>query len=946
MSEPSAQSAYRVPRSHVDDFFERGETLAPSRTSAAIVVSVDGASCTVQIGDDIISGVLYLGDPPRVGDVVDLEARGDLMVIPATADLDTFLEGAETDAQHIVSDEDPGKPPDVVINVGGSMRDLDAWQFLGTDQQKWIRELNASGQGMRCYQVAAPVLTARNLCTNPSGEAGIGPSDAGRSWHANNAFGAYDTRTVISTSTDHVSSGAVSLKAEWPTGGTLPGNMVLEIDGHVAGQQYTAQVWVKVPTGSPHVRLDNTFVASTALTPIKDDWVPLTLTYTAGGVTQFIGVTTPPGQAVDGGVAYLDALSVVAGPTPLATYFDGSTVDTMTEHYVWVGTPHLSVSEHWTGATAPAEAGAGGVGNDAVLWAEEGFEVEPHDVVNIEAHVAELVAGSTVQAVLLFSPEEEVDATVADPDTLVVAQGSPVAVSGTDTILTVAATIPVTVTFPVSGAAQPRTATLGLKLVGDGDAQLVVTSTSVTRTPAGWPLGSLWMDPDAQDGGLVTAADSGNGSTTAANLTLGTAGTWYAVPGMKKAVLAAPPSMGGLVIARGSVDLFVNSTTGQSVELGFAVAGVFAGSIGRASASASGVVPLSWQTIVPVGPGEEIEILPMYRYLTNPATAFQYFRGNVQTVFMPGAVLTGSPAADPALRYWDGDSWRPEMLLPAGIDVTQDAVTVPPVKTTTATTLARSSTTLHEGQTLTLTATVSAGASGTVTFHRAPAATGPWTSLGGAELSGSTASKSWTTVRGTWYFMATYAGSVTHKGSSSAPTAVTTVQVLQKHDMTINCGWAQAYGDGGNKLSGSSHDASVHQGYYSATLGNRRSLLRFDSRGIPDDAEVVSVVLVCRSGGWIHGSGITLCVGSFVSQDTPPATWPVAKVVADRSQHVVDVGGFSLNLTSWAATALEGSDFSGIALGPAPSQSRTYFGYSAPPGNSQFSLKVAYQVWR
>ena len=83
---PSAQSPYRVPRSRIDDNYDKGQPLPYVQVGAAEVVSVaaDGETCTVDYGDgdDPISGVVVLGDPPGLGDWVEVHARGDLLVTP------------------------------------------------------------------------------------------------------------------------------------------------------------------------------------------------------------------------------------------------------------------------------------------------------------------------------------------------------------------------------------------------------------------------------------------------------------------------------------------------------------------------------------------------------------------------------------------------------------------------------------------------------------------------------------------------------------------------------------------------------------------------------------------------------------------------------------------------------------------------------------------------
>lgn len=148
---PVARSAYRVPRSHVDELYVRGEPLPSLSIGAAQVVSVEGETCTVLVGDETITGVVFLGDPPAVGDYVELESRADLIVIPDDTGgipTDTFIEGISTTAAHIVSEDDPGTLPDETVHIAGSMRDLASWSFLAPDDPAWTRTLDPAGAGL------------------------------------------------------------------------------------------------------------------------------------------------------------------------------------------------------------------------------------------------------------------------------------------------------------------------------------------------------------------------------------------------------------------------------------------------------------------------------------------------------------------------------------------------------------------------------------------------------------------------------------------------------------------------------------------------------------------------------------------------------------------------------------------------------------------------------
>lgn len=140
-------STYRVPRSRLDDTYDKATPLPVIRIGSGEVVSVESETCTVLIGDETLSGVVFLGDPPLVGDWVEVEARGDLLCIADVVDLDDFLEGF-SDGLHIVSDSEPLTGGVLDINIAGSMRDETGWVFLSPDDETWNRTLTESGVGL------------------------------------------------------------------------------------------------------------------------------------------------------------------------------------------------------------------------------------------------------------------------------------------------------------------------------------------------------------------------------------------------------------------------------------------------------------------------------------------------------------------------------------------------------------------------------------------------------------------------------------------------------------------------------------------------------------------------------------------------------------------------------------------------------------------------------
>lgn len=1165
--DPTAQAAFRVPRMEVDALYVPGEQAPASRAGVGTVVSVDSSNtCTVLINDENVTGVMWLGVvPPRVGDVVELELRGDLLVVPASNDIDTFMEGMDETVEHIVSAGTPGTPPAQDLQVGGSMRSVDAWSFWGTDTANWSRELSETGQGMRLYQPAPATLLARNLATIPSGEAGIGPNDAGYSWTAaETQSGTYSGTALVEATQEQSYSGSLSFKATWMAD-PKPSSVGLRVGGHTVAAQHTAQIWVWVPTGSQDVRLVVQGVAASAVTAVKDAWVQLTLTYTATAAEQVIGITTAAGPVTVAGTVYFDALSVVAGAVPLAAYFDGSNVDSTTDHYDWLGTEHLSASEHWSGAALPATllatnlitnpsfetnlaqwagvraavtrvasatalfggyvarlvndgtlnthylntttprypitpgqsvtfsayarlisgvgaayrarifwydaadvvVGSGGIsgpsaslpsdgswvrlsvtatapagavscgvvisspseantdtwevdavlgqmggtlsdyfdgstattddaayrwegtahgsastkwdsptgvppGPAGILWSEMSFDVEPGDTVHFEMDLGEIDKDSTAQVYVLYGGAEGASPAPVDPDTVQVAAGGALALTGAISTLSAAITVPAVVTLPVSGVVEPATARLGVRLVGSGASQVLAVAARATLTPVGWPLGSQWMNPAASDAALPTFVDTGVGATSAITLPTGVVNSYIPIPGgAKKVIFTAPPDQGGVieVVLSLSVNVPVTSN-GTFLEFiwGTGVATGFFGSMPRMTAMGTGTNPMVARGLLKVAAGETVEAIPHYRYsAVNPGNAFVYSRCSVDVMFHPGMVLAGSPAAAPPVSYWDGDSWRPGSRPPAVIDVTQDANAGATGKTNTTTTLTRSASTLHAGANLTLTATVTTGAAGSVTFSQMDESTGIWTVLGTVTLASGKATKTFTPAAGAYSYKAAYGGSPTHNPSTSATLAGTKVQKLVTRTVTLPCAWAQGYQGDDTKVTGTGRDTAVFQGKPYASdplpapqvgpapqfgpgdlIGNRKSLLRFDHTSIPAAATITAVSLVCKSGGWAHwysGSGGTLVLGSFVSQTTTPTTFLASKTDVDRSRHAVAVGGFTLNISAWANGALEGSTFSGIVIGPGPSDSTQFYGYSTAPAKDQFTLKVTYTNW-
>jgi hypothetical protein len=299
------------------------------------------------------------------------------------------------------------------------------------------------------------------------------------------------------------------------------------------------------------------------------------------------------------------------------------------------------------------------------------------------------------------------------------------------------------------------------------------------------------------------------------------------------------------------------------------------------------------------------------------------------------------------VRVWDGTVWRfasSDWQIPTYESIREGASSAVISTTTTCT---KSATAVHSGSSLTITGSTTGRNGGNLEFYRR-VGSGAWALLatraaptGGGNVSISHAP----TSDGTNYYVK-FTGSATHKASSSAATAGVTVQTKKTTTQVVQLGWVQAYNGSGSRISGSGADGAIHQGYYSSTHGNRKSLLRFNP-ALPAGAEVLRVILHCDSGWshWYYGSGGTVVVGSFNSQDTEPSSWNSVATFPDRSRKAVDTGSWYVDITSWAQKSVLSSLFSGITIGPGPSTSREYYGYSVAAPGGNFTLRIAHSYW-
>lgn len=125
------------------------------------------------------------------------------------------------------------------------------------------------------------------------------------------AITGWNTPGTNTQSTAEAQSGTHSMLVTWPT---ASGNQITftGVSGLTPGQQYTFGAYVYVPTGSPAVRVDCLYVASSGWTTVNNQWVRLSCTFTATANTHYIVIETN-GSTTSGQQVYVDGATAVPG---------------------------------------------------------------------------------------------------------------------------------------------------------------------------------------------------------------------------------------------------------------------------------------------------------------------------------------------------------------------------------------------------------------------------------------------------------------------------------------------------------------------------------------------------------------------------------------------------------------------------------------------------------
>jgi hypothetical protein len=167
-------------------------------------------------------------------------------------------------------------------------------------------------------------------------------------------------------------------------------------------------------------------------------------------------------------------------------------------------------------------------------------------------------------------------------------------------------------------------------------------------------------------------------------------------------------------------------------------------------------------------------------------------------------------------------------------------------------------------------------------------------------------------------------GHVISKPAPSKPPSRTPT----KHTKTYNAVWSRTF-DGDN---GVTWDDSkfCYQGRYDSNRGNTRSLVGFNWQQIKNDLSGASRISA-KLGFYVNHSysfgGLTVVIGGH-GYKTKPSSWADASV--DQNQQRVHANLHqrkTVSLTSHLANGFQTGKYKGIAFGPGPSTSLSYYGF-------------------
>ena len=171
-------------------------------------------------------------------------------------------------------------------------------------------------------------------------------------------------------------------------------------------------------------------------------------------------------------------------------------------------------------------------------------------------------------------------------------------------------------------------------------------------------------------------------------------------------------------------------------------------------------------------------------------------------------------------------------------------------------------------------------------------------------------------------------------GSGTAP--------VQTYTKTYACNESASYQEDGSNRGVS----DCYQGRYSSTNGNQYSMIGFDDAQIRTDltgATVTKVELYLNNNHFYSNSGGNAVIGTH-NQSTLSGSHSSSQITDNIQQTHFDLGQAKwITIPNSIGTALKNNTAKGIALGPGPTTSQSYYGYFAGNGQSgEPQLRITY----
>lgn len=169
---------------------------------------------------------------------------------------------------------------------------------------------------------------------------------------------------------------------------------------------------------------------------------------------------------------------------------------------------------------------------------------------------------------------------------------------------------------------------------------------------------------------------------------------------------------------------------------------------------------------------------------------------------------------------------------------------------------------------------------------------------------------------------------------------------VQQYTKTYTAQWSESYqGDGSSR--GSFDNGHCFQGYYSSTNGNQFSLVGLPETTIAADitgATIVKTEIYLDNQHFYSNGGGTVYVGTH-EYASAPGTASLSNVRERLDSESFDYGQAKwFTVTNTIATDFLNNNAKGIAIGPGPSNSQSYYSYFSGAGESNPpKLRITYK---